>query len=257
MSDQYANKRKRSQKDNRYVPYKRLLDVDHSSVDRHINTVYVGTIIRLFGTSSNSKGRLATAHWADERGIFVTYDSEQISDFVDLRGKTFVVNHSGVKPGSFQLFTKFGMNDMEDDQSKKTVNEIKQQNRRILMNDTVMKFPTESERNSYQCCLFMLTCNCGYSKRVEKYTCSNNNPENAGKQYFGCKDRYSRSGVGCNFFVWSKELEHNTYKKCKCGKLCKRIQVDINASSSAQRFKFVCPNRSNKYVSGCNTYDDK
>ena len=32
-------------------------------------------------------------------------------------------------------------------------------------------------------------------------TCSYHNPENAEKQYFGCKDRYSSLGVGCNFFV--------------------------------------------------------
>ena len=103
---------------------------------------------------------------------------------------------------------------------KKTVNEIKQQNRRILMNDTMMKFPTKIDWCTYECCLFMLTCNCGYSKRVKKYTCSHH------KQYFGSKDRYSSSGVGCSFFVWAKELEHHKYKKCKCGKLCKRIQVE-------------------------------
>ena len=62
---------------------------------------------------------------------------------------------------------------------KKTVNEIKQQNRRILMNDTMMRFPTEIDRCTYECCLFMLTCNCGYSKQVQKYTYSNHKmPEN-------------------------------------------------------------------------------
>ena len=125
------------------------------------------------------------------------------------------------------------------------------------MNDTVMKFPREIDRNTYQCCMFMLTCNCGYSKRVEKYTCSQNNPQNAGKQYFGCSDRYSRSGVGCNFFVWANELEHLYYKKCKCGKICKRIEVDTNRGHSSNVYKYVCVNRSNKYVDGCNIYDDK
>ena len=35
------------------------------------------------------------------------------------------------------------------------------------MNDTMMKFPTEIDRCTYECCMFMLTCDCGYSKRVK------------------------------------------------------------------------------------------
>ena len=140
---------------------------------------------------------------------------------------------------------------------KKNVNEVKQRNRRILMNDTMMKFPTEIDRCTYECCMFMLTCNCGYSKRVKKFTCSHRNPENAGKQYFGCMDRYSSSGVGCNFFVWAKELEHHQFKKCKCGKLCKRIQIDKDKCPSSTRYKYVCVNRSDKYIDGCDTYEDK
>ena len=76
------------------------------TVERHINTVYVGTIICLLGSSNNTNGRLATAHWTDKRGVFVTYYSEEISTFLDLRDKTFVVDHRGVKPGSFLTFHK-------------------------------------------------------------------------------------------------------------------------------------------------------
>ena len=124
------------------------------------------------------------------------------------------------------------------------------------MNNTVMKFPTETDQNSYQCILFILTCNCGYSKRVKKYTCSHRNPENVGKEYFGCKDRYSSSGIGCSFFAWAEEVQHHVYKKYKCGKICKKIQVGNSGSSSTKIFKFVCLNRSNKYVNGCNMYED-
>ena len=91
------------------------------TVKRHINTVYVGNIIHLLGSYSNDKGRLATAHWVDKRGIFITYHFEEISTFLDLRDKTFVVDHEFVRPGSFQLFTIFGTNDMEDETKKKTV----------------------------------------------------------------------------------------------------------------------------------------
>ena len=91
------------------------------TVERHINSVYVGTIIRLLGSSSNTKGRLATAHWVDKRGVFVTYQNKEISTFLDLRDKTFVVDHRDVRPDSFQLFTKFGTNDMDVEPGKKTL----------------------------------------------------------------------------------------------------------------------------------------
>ena len=167
MTDHYYNKRKFTNYHKDDHPVKRLSDIEYMTVKKHINSVYVGTVIRLLGSYSNDKGRLATAHWMDKRGIFVTYHFEEISTFIDLRDKTFVVDHEFVRPGSFQLFTKFGTSDMEHETKKKTVNEIKQQNRRILMNDTMMKFPTETDRSTYECCLFMLTCNCGYSKQVK------------------------------------------------------------------------------------------
>ena len=85
----------------------------------------------MLGSYSNDKGRLATTHWMDRRGIFVTCHSEEISTFLDLSDKTFVVDHEFVRPGSFKLITKFGTNDMADETKKTTVNEIKQQNRRI------------------------------------------------------------------------------------------------------------------------------
>ena len=119
MSDQYCNKRKYAKDHSDNHPVKRLSDIEHMTVEKHINTVYVGTIIPLLGSHSNDKGRLATAHWMDRRGLFVTYHSEEISTFLDLRDKTFVVDNEFVRPGSFQLFTKLGTNDMEDEKKKK------------------------------------------------------------------------------------------------------------------------------------------
>ena len=75
-------------------------------------------------------------------------------------------------------------------------NEMKQLNRKVLMNDTYMNFPSEFDQNSYTCCMFMLTYNCGFSKKFEKYTCSNSNPTNAGKDYFACQDRCTRNEIG-------------------------------------------------------------
>ena len=85
----------------------------------------------------------------DYRGVFVTYDSEEISTFLNLNDKTFVIDHRCVKPWSSQLFTKFSTNDIDDVPGKKTVDKIKQLNRQILMNNTVIKFPTEMDQMSY------------------------------------------------------------------------------------------------------------
>ena len=40
-------------------------------------------------------------------------------------------------------------------------------------------------------------------------------------------------------------------------KLCKRIQLDKNEFTLSVRYKYVCVNRSDKYIDGCDTYDDK
>ena len=59
MSKQYCNKRKYSKDDNNDLhPVKRLSDVDHITIERHINTVYVGTVVRLLGSYNNEKGKL-------------------------------------------------------------------------------------------------------------------------------------------------------------------------------------------------------
>ena len=49
MSAPYSNKRKRYKSDHDSAPVKRLSDIEHMAVERHINTVYVGTIICLLG----------------------------------------------------------------------------------------------------------------------------------------------------------------------------------------------------------------
>ena len=223
-------------------------------VKDHINSVYVGTILRIYDPGYSADGQLATAHWATDQGVYVTLHDEQRSDFISLKYKTWVVDHRPVKPGSFRLFTRTGTDDMKDDTRKLTINEIKKKNSRILMNNMVMNFPTQRDQQTYECALYKLTCNCGYSKKLQKYTCSSTNQENAGRKYYGCIDKYSRKLSSCNFFVWENELEHNSYHTCKCGNLCKRI--DVSTKGSTPIFKFVCVNRNNKTHKGCNVFYD-
>ena len=122
------------------------------------------------------------------------------------------------------------------------------------MNDTSMDFPTEVERNTCSCYLFRLTCNCGFSKKAKKFTCSSTNPENSGKRYYGCLDRYSSSEDSHNFFVWEHEIKHGKFVKCECGDLCKRIIISKKGYLPVH--KFVCINRFNKVYSGCQVFKD-
>ena len=78
-----------------------------------------------------------------------------------------------------------------NDHSHKSINEMKQLNRKVLMNDTYINFQSELDQDSYICCMFMLTCYCGFSKKFKKYTCSNTR-----KDYFVCQDRYTRNEIG-------------------------------------------------------------
>ena len=73
------------------------------SVRTHINTIYVGTIIRIYDPRFGTEGQLATAHWCTSDGIYVTLHNEQKCDFVDLKYKKWVVDHRCVKVGEMIL----------------------------------------------------------------------------------------------------------------------------------------------------------
>ena len=122
------------------------------------------------------------------------------------------------------------------------------------MNHVVMDFPTQRDRETYECSLFKLTCNCGFSKKAKVYTCSESNKVNGGQRYYGCVDKYSTSIQSCNFFVWEREIEHKMYELCECGILCKRINICQKGMEPV--FKFVCVNRNNKYHPGCYVFRD-
>ena len=232
----------------------RLPQSCQKSVRTHINSVYVGTLIRIYDPRYGMEGQLATAHWYTEDGVFVTLHNDQRCDFINLKYKKWVVDQRCVKVGAFKLFSKASFNDIEDDLRNKTINEIKQRNHRILMNYIYMDFPTKRDQESYECTLFRMTCNCGCSKQVKKYTCSMNNSENAGRRYYGCSERYTSSHDSCNFFVWESEIEHEKYITCECGTLCKK--VNISQKGFLPVFKFVCINRHNEVNPGCKTFLD-
>ena len=124
------------------------------SVRKHINSVYVGSIVRIYDIAYGPEGYLVTTHWRTEDGIFSTLHDECKMAFVNLKYKTWVVDQRQVKPGSFRLFSRFGTDDIEEENRINTINEIKQKNSRILMNNTLMDYPTQADRQTYRCSLF-------------------------------------------------------------------------------------------------------
>ena len=253
---QQRSKRQKTEKsiNNSLILTVRLPEKCKDTVTSHINTIYVGTVIRIYDPSYGPSGQVATVHWATDDGLFVTSHTEKKCIFVDLKYKSWVVDHTGVRPGALKLFARYATNDIEDENRNHTINEKRQRNSKILMNDTLMDYPRQVDRDTYSCCLFRLTCNCGCSKKALKYTCSESNTKNGGKVYYGCPDRYRNSDDSCNSFVWKSEVEHGVYMKCQCGQLCKK--VNISRKGSLPVFKFVCINRNNKLHQGCNVYMD-
>ena len=104
----------------------RLPESCKTSVRTHINSIYVGTIIRIYDPRYGTEGQLATAHWYTDEGVFVTLHDDQRCDFISLKYKKWVVDHRCVNVGAFKLFSKASFNDIEDDLQNKTINEIKQ-----------------------------------------------------------------------------------------------------------------------------------
>ena len=253
-----SQRKKRRNNDKTQLPIdvlnERLPESCQKTVNMHINTVYVGSVIRIYDQTYKPEGKVATVHWITNNGLFVTLHDDGICNFIDLKYKSWVVDQGFVKPGAFKLFWRHGTNDIEEEKRSHTINEIKQKNSKILMNDTLIEFPTKADRETYECLLFRQTCNCGFSKKVKKFTCSSTNTENPGKKYYGCLDRYGSSENSCNFFVWEHEIEHGKYVTCQCGDLCKKI--NISKKGFLPVYKFVCINRCNKLYPGCKVYKD-
>ena len=106
-------------------PTKRLPPHCKESVGNHINSVYVGSIIRIYDPVYVAEGHLVTAHWITENGIFATLLDDSKMEFVSLKYKTWVVDQRKVRPGSFRLFTRYGTDDIEEENKTNTINEIK------------------------------------------------------------------------------------------------------------------------------------
>ena len=110
------------------ITFERLPDTCRKSLRTHINSIYVGSIVRIYDPRFITEGQLATAYWCTRDGLFVTLHSEQRCDFADLKYKKWIVDHRCVKVGALKLFSKASSNDIDENPRNKTINEIKQRN---------------------------------------------------------------------------------------------------------------------------------
>ena len=83
-------------------------------VRNHINSVYGGSITRIYDPAYGAEGHLVTAHWMTKNGVFATLHDDSKMEFVSLEYKTWVVDQRRVRPGSFRLFTRCGTDDIEE-----------------------------------------------------------------------------------------------------------------------------------------------
>lgn len=113
--------------------------------------VNAGTILKIYDPEYGEEAQLATAHYVTEDGLFYALHAEEKCSFVNLKYKAWAVDHRLVRPSSYRLYERMGADNIKDDSKTKTFNEIKQSINKILMNDTYMDYPTQLDRQSYNC----------------------------------------------------------------------------------------------------------
>ena len=78
MSKQKSNRQKTEKSINHHVILtEHLPDSCKDSVTSHINTIYVGAVLRIYDPLYEPSGQVATVHWATDNGLFVTSHTEK------------------------------------------------------------------------------------------------------------------------------------------------------------------------------------
>ena len=68
------------------IPERNRLPLEcKATVKRHINSIYVGSIVRIYDKKYGEEGQLVTMHWALEDRLFVTLHAEERCSYVKLK----------------------------------------------------------------------------------------------------------------------------------------------------------------------------
>jgi len=227
-----------------------------NTVTDHCDTIYVGTRVRFWDNPSDkSCGREGFVHWVCNKGIFMSFPNDNKCEFVQLSANDrWVVKQQEVLHGALRILVKPHTDDILLDEQHLTSKEIIMRSSKKFLNDVYFRFPTGTDRDSYDCLFFKKQCNCAVKKRPKRFTCADSNPNNPGRGYYACNnllkttDKSSYQSIDkCDFFVWESEFDHGYHENCECGMLCKKIEAPKDSGD----YFLVC---FDKGVGGCSMF---
>ena len=99
-------------------------------VHEHVNTIYVGSLVRLFSNETDEYSSVGIAHWSSDRGIYFTMLEEKIMKYYDITQFKWVVNNSKVYPGAYVLARRDKTDDIHASLATKSDNAQVQWNKK-------------------------------------------------------------------------------------------------------------------------------
>ena len=133
-----------------------------NTVTDHCDTIYVGTRVRFWDNPSDkSCGREGFVHWVCNKGIFMSFPNDNKCEFVQLSANDrWVVKQQEVLHGALRILVKPHTDDILLDEQNLTSKEIIMRSSKKFLNDVYFRFPTGTDRDSYDCLFFKKQCNC-------------------------------------------------------------------------------------------------
>ena len=216
-------------------------------VSEHVNTIYVGSMVRLFSNETEEYSSIGIAHWSSERGIYFTMLEEKIMKYYDIQLFKWVVNNNKVYPGAYVLARRDKTDDIHASLTSKSDNEQVKWNTKTLWNDVLYHFPTKKDQYTYKCMRYRMTYECNVPKKAVKYYKEYQESDSFRSVYYACQDRGNSNS--CSFFVWDYEISHGHCKLCKCDRLVKITSKNkFNGNTTGVQMNshvFICPCSSN------------
>ena len=140
------------------------------TVHEHVNTIYVGSLVRLFSNETDEYSSVGIAHWSSDRGIYFTMLEEKIMKYYDITQFKWVVNNSKVYPGAYVLARRDKTDDIHASLATKSDNEY-----------------------TYKCMRYRMTCECVIEKKAVKYYKKFQESDSFRSVYYACENRGKRN----------------------------------------------------------------
>ena len=127
-----------------------------NTVTDHCDTIYVGTrVIFWDNPSDRSIGREGFVHWVCDKGIFMSFHNDNKCEFVQLSANDrWVIKKQEVLHGALRILVKPYTDDILLDEQHLTQKEIIMRSSNSFLNDVHFRFPTGTDRDSYDFLFF-------------------------------------------------------------------------------------------------------